>query len=65
MKKIDRCPHCSGCAKIRKNGNAYVVRCTDCGASTKPVYRNGGVSPAVVQNFTITLWNLRAELWEW
>lgn len=65
MKKIEPCPHCGGNAKIRKSGNAYVVRCTGCGATTKPVYRNGGVSPAVAQNFTITLWNRRTELWEW
>ncbi len=59
MKKIDRCPFCGGYAKVRKNGNAYAVRCNDCGASSREIYRNGGVSPCVVQNMVIDAWNRR------
>lgn len=59
MKKIDPCPHCGGHAKVCKNGNAYAVRCDGCGASSREVYRNGGISPAQAQNFAIWLWNRR------
>lgn len=59
MKKIDTCPFCGERAKVRKNRNAYAVRCDGCGASTKEVYRNSGVSAAAVQNFVIELWNKR------
>lgn len=60
MKKIDLCPFCGGYAKIRKVKNAYAVRCNNCGASSDTVYRNVGISPALVQNFVIGLWNRRA-----
>ena len=62
MKKIKRCPCCGGTAKIRKFGNAYAVRCNDCGMASGKVYRNSGVSPAVVQNFVIDTWNNRKEV---
>ena len=60
MKKIEPCPFCDGYAKVRKYGTAYVVQCNDCGATSGRIYRNGGVSPAVVQNMVIDLWNRRA-----
>lgn len=61
MKKIDQCPSCGGYAKIRKFGNAYAVRCNDCGMMSGKIYRNSGVSPAVVQNMVIDNWNRRTE----
>lgn len=60
MKKPDRCPFCSGCAKIRTAENAYFVRCEECGASSRRVYKNGGVSPAMAQCMAIEFWNRRA-----
>lgn len=59
MNKPKPCPHCGEVSKVRKDGSAYFVRCDGCGASTKEVYRNSGVSAAAVQNFVIGLWNKR------
>ena len=59
MKKIKRCPFCGGYAKIHKLENAYFVKCNDCGAMSRKIYRNGGVSPAQVQNMVIDWWNKR------
>ena len=64
MKKIKLCPFCAGYAKIRKDDNAYFVKCNDCGASGRKIYRNGGVSPCVVQNFVIDEWNRRVNKYE-
>lgn len=59
MNKPKPCPHCGGVSKVRKDGSAYFVRCEDCGATSGRIYRNGGVSPCVVQNLVIDLWNRR------
>ena len=59
MKKIKPCPFCGGYAKIHAENNSYVVRCNDCGATGRKIYRNGGVSPCVVQNMAIDWWNRR------
>ena len=59
MKKPDRCPFCGGCAKIRTDGNAYFVRCDNCGASSRWIYKNGGISPAMAQCLAIEMWNRR------
>jgi transcription elongation factor Elf1 len=59
VKKIDRCPCCGGYAKVRRVGNAYTVRCGDCGMMSRSIYRNGGVSPAQMQNMVIDAWNRR------
>ena len=61
MKKIKPCPFCDGYAKIHRDGNAYAVRCNGCGVTTRKIYRNGGVSPCVVQNFVIDEWNRRVK----
>lgn len=59
MKKIIPCPFCDGYAKIRKAENSYFVKCEKCGATSRRIYRNGGVSPAAVQNMVIDAWNRR------
>lgn len=61
MEKIKSCPHCGGVAKVRKEDTAYFVRCEDCGATSGRIYRNGGVSPARVQNIVIEKWNRRTK----
>lgn len=62
MNKLKPCPLCGGYAKVRKYGTAYAVQCNDCGVTTRKIYRNGGVSPCVVQNMVIDLWNRRTKL---
>lgn len=49
MKKIESCPHCGGVSKVRKEDNAYFVRCEDCGGRQADGYTGmAGVSPAQV-----------------
>lgn len=59
MEKIKRCPICGGYAKIRAGAGWYVVRCDGCGTETRKFYKNGGVTPAMVQNAAIAQWNQR------
>lgn len=61
MEKIKSCPLCGGDAKVRKEDTAYFVRCEDCGATSGRIYRNGGVSPAQVQNAAVAKWNMRVK----
>lgn len=61
MKKIKPCPHCDRVSKVRKEDNAYFVRCDECGAESGRIYKNGGVSPAMVQAVVIAKWNRRAK----
>ena len=60
MNKPIHCPLCGGVSKVRKNGNAYFVRCDVCGAESGRIYKNGGISPAMVQAVVIAKWNRRA-----
>lgn len=53
MKKIESCPHCGGVSKVRKEDNAYFVRCEDCGATSGRIYRN--------EKSAVEAWNRRAE----
>lgn len=61
MLKIKSCPCCGGSSKIHKMGNAYVVKCNECGTTSQKIYRNSGVSPCIVQNLAITNWNKRVK----
>lgn len=61
MKKIKPCPLCGGVSKVRKEDTAYFVRCEDCGATSGRIYKNGGVSPAMVQAVVIAKWNRRTK----
>ena len=60
MKKIKKCPFCGGYAKLKIIGSGYAVKCNECGATSRTVYKNAGVTPAMVQNMAIDLWNERA-----
>lgn len=62
MKRIKRCPICSGFAKLRKVGGAsYVVVCSVCGASGERVWLDENHTLCEIQNIAIAEWNGGAE----
>ena len=61
MNKLKPCPFCGGYAKLRKEGEGYYVGCDNCGIRIRKMYLNNEVSPAMVQNAVIELWNKRVK----
>lgn len=60
MKKIKPCPFCGGYAKLRKFGQAYAVKCGQCGAQGRWEYREKHhTTPCITQNLAIDDWNMR------
>lgn len=62
MKKIKKCPHCGAYAKLRRIGQGYAVKCTECGATGRKEYpQDWHPSPCTAQSAAIEAWNARVK----